>query len=89
VECISWARTLEGRLSRRKEQPAAWAGVIVHGQVSGAHTTTTAPDGRTTVDFSYRENGRGIGTVILVVRFVGQSRHNRACSTGGSASDGA
>ena len=33
--------------------------VIVQGQVSGAQTTTTAPDGRVTVDFSFRNNGRG------------------------------
>jgi cytosine/adenosine deaminase-related metal-dependent hydrolase len=33
--------------------------VIMHGQVSGAQTTTTAPDGRVTVDFSFRDNGRG------------------------------
>ena len=33
--------------------------VIIHGQESGAQTTTTAPDGRVSVDFSYRDNGRG------------------------------
>jgi len=33
--------------------------VIVQGQASGAQTTTTAADGRVTVDFSYRDNGRG------------------------------
>ena len=33
--------------------------VIMHGQVSGTQTTTTAPDGRVTVDFSFRDNGRG------------------------------
>ncbi len=33
--------------------------VLVHGKASGNMTTTTSADGRVTVDFSYRDNGRG------------------------------
>jgi len=32
--------------------------VIINGQESGAQTTTMAPDGRVTVDFSYRDTRR-------------------------------
>ena len=33
--------------------------VLIHGTPSGKQTTTTGADGRITVDFSYRDNGRG------------------------------
>jgi len=33
--------------------------VLFHGEARGAQTTVVAPDGRMTVDFSYRNNGRG------------------------------
>ena len=33
--------------------------VIFHGQLSGKQTTRVGADGRITVDFSYRDNGRG------------------------------
>ncbi len=33
--------------------------VLFQGEVRGAQTTVVAPDGRITIDFSYRDNGRG------------------------------
>jgi imidazolonepropionase-like amidohydrolase len=33
--------------------------VLFQGEVRGAQTTVVAPDGRITVDFTYRDNGRG------------------------------
>ena len=50
----------------------------MHDQESGAQTTTTTPDGRVTVDFSFRDTGRGPDVrEELVVDSDGTQRSHR------------